>query len=578
MTAPTHESLASLLQSTHDGIDSLGRGSEREIASLSRGFEELARQTRKILEIASAIAACIEDDSITAVLPQVQILGAAARRFVETRLHATQGILETVALEARVLRKLSVVTRSQAAITLRTRVLTMLTNVEVGRLGAAGAGFQNLANELATFSTSLTVDTEELVLHTDARKPAIEATRRVLEAELPRQVAEFARIDASLGDDLKALESELNQLSAMPTQFRAGIGEIEALIGGVVSAVQFHDITRQQIEHVQEAFALIESRLNRGLKRAKPQDRSQAYAGLAIQIYQLQNIKNTVADWTLQIKRCVETILNVSCSELASIAPVVLKQEREISLKLAHIETLEQESQGYSERIRRTVGGHGSLLQFVDQHVKKSRTTRQLLHMLSLNSIVEASHLGGRANAILQIGNGITSLSADWGQVTDQSETAMQEIHLLVQRTSELMQAFSEAGDEQLREAQVQMRTCIDSLRAAAEFASGQTREIELAAKTMRDLSVGISKCGELLDASYSCIDAILHNMDALKLQLEIDHPGIKNGYDASEMEQLFAASYTTELERSILQSALQGKELPPPHQQASSGNDVELF
>ena len=578
MSVATVDSLSSILESAQGELVSLARESESEIASLSGGFEDLARQSGKMLDLASAVAACIEDESVTSVLPMVQTLGRAARRFVEARLEATNGILETVAMETRTLRRLSAVTRSQAAITLRTRVLTMLTNVEVGRLGAAGAGFQNLATELAGFSESLTADTEELVLHTDSRKPAVEAARRLLEAELPRQVEEFARIDANLGEDLTALEADLTHLSSVPARFRAGVQEIEEQIAGVVAAVQFHDITRQQLEHVHEAFALICSKIcRRGFKRAKAEERSQAYAGIAIQIYQLQNIRNTVADWTVQIKRCVEVILNVSSSELAGIAPVVLKQEQEISSKLAHIEALEQQSQSYSERIRRTVGGHESLVQFIGQHVKKSREVGQLLHLLSLNSTIEASHLGERANAILEIGNGITSLSVEWGQITDQSETAMQEILKLAQQTGELMEVFSEAGDENLREARVQMRGGLDSLRAAAAFAAGQTQAIELATKTMREMSAGIRKCGELLDASYGCIDGILRDMEAMRCELEMDYPDIRDGYDAGAMEHLFAASYTTEAERSILQAALHGKELPPV-QQACGGNDVELF
>jgi uncharacterized phage infection (PIP) family protein YhgE len=560
-------------------LESLAHGAESEIQSLTAGFEELATQSNTILRLASAIVGCIEDEGVRSVLPKVQNLGAAARRYVEARLQATNGILETVTTEVKLLRQLSTVAHNQSAIALRTRVLTMLTNIEVGRLGAAGTGFHNLATELAAFSRSLTEDTEELARHTDARRPAIEAAKRVLSAELPHLVDEFARIDLNLGDDLAALESRLTQLSEIPTQFRKSVEEIAVQISGVVAAIQSHDITRQQIEHVQEAFTLISSRMHseEGSKHDILHEGSLAYAGITIQISQLQNIKASVANWTSQIRTCMEVILRVGASDLVGISPLVLEQEREISSKLAHIELLECEGRGYSAKIRRTVGGHASLLQLVGQHVERSKAVRQLLHLLSLNSIIEADRLGTRANAILEIGNGISDLSAEWSKITDRSEDAMREILKLANQTGELMETFSEAGDETLREAQIQTRTGLDSLRAAAAFAAGQAQEIQLATRTMQAMSAGIGKSGDLLDASYGHIDAILADIQSVQRQLESDCPGVKDGYDIAEMDQLFAASYTTEVEREVLHAALHGTPLPPM-QQALGGNSIELF
>jgi hypothetical protein len=56
-----------------------------------------------------------------------------------------------------------------------------------------------------------------------------------------------------------------------------------------------------------------------------------------------------------------------------------------------------------------------------------------------------------------------------------------------------------------------------------------------------------------------------------------MDDPGVKQRYDPDEMEQLFSASYTTEMEREVLRAALRGKALPVA-QQTVAGNSVELF
>jgi hypothetical protein len=554
------------------------RASEAEIGSLTQVFEELATQTSTILSLASAIVACIEDESVVSALPKVRTLGAAAGGFVEARLRATHGILDTVATEMTLLRQLSGVSRSQSVIALKTRVLTMMTNIEVGRLGAAGTGFQYLAIELAKFSAWLTEGTDELELHTEARRLAIDATKRVLVSELPHLAGEFARIDADLGDDLKALEAGLMELFAMPTQFKICVKEIAAQIAGVIAAVQSYDITRQQLEHVHQALARMRSGMRgEGGRRWDARERSRAYAGIAIQVFQLQHINGTVANWTSQIRACMQVILKVSASELLGMGPMVFEQEREIAAKLAHVELLESQSKGYSERIRRTVGEHASLVQLIDHQVKNARVVRQLLHLLSLNSIVEASRLGAQANPILELGNGISELSVEWSRITGQSEDARQEMLKLVERIGHMMETFSEAGDETLRVAETETRGSLHSLHTAAEFAARQARDIQLALEKMQAMGIGIARSGDVLDAAYGQIEGILSSLEGAQRLLQDGHSGIEDGCDAAEMEQLYSASYTTEAEREVLHAALGGTALPVA-QAALGGNGVELF
>jgi hypothetical protein len=558
-------------------LASLARDAEQAIGPLTARFEELDAQTKLILSLASAIIQSIEDQGVHSALPKVSALGVAARGYAADRLRATNGILESVTAEANLLGQLCGVARSQSAIALRTRVLTMLTNIEVGRLGAQGAGFHNLATELARFSKSLTEDTEQLTLQTEERKPAIEATRRALSAELPQLKEEFARIDLKLEEDLAELEAGLTQITALPVQFRTGVEEIAAQVAGVIAAIQSYDITRQQIEHVQEALTSMCLRMREAGKRGNSQGISVAYAGVTIQISQLRNTRGTVAHWTAQIESCMDAILRVCASDLGGISPLVLAQDRIVRSRLADVELLEQQGQDYSRRIRTTVGGNTGLAQFLGRHVEKSNAVRHLLHLLSLNSIVEADHLGTRANAILEIGNGISGLSVEWGQIADRSDLALKEIVGLMGRNGELMETFSETGDATLRHTQAQTRSGLDCLRSVAAAAAIHEQEIEAVKGKMRAVSGCASESSVLLQASYARIDGILDDIEQVRLLFDTDHPDARHGFDADEMAAMFSASYTTQVERDVLRAALHGA-VPPPLQQDLGGNGIELF
>jgi len=504
------------LEKARNDLQALARTADSEIGSVSRGFSGLAANTDTILNLAAAIAGSAEKESVSSVLPKVQSLVTAARRFIADRLQATTGILETVTREVKLLGQLSLVTRGQAAVARETEVLSVLTNIEAARLGTVGAGFQYLAQELAEFSKSVAEDTQELLSHTDGRRAATEETRHVLSEELPRLRLELSRIETDLGNALAGVNSGLSQLSRTPVQFKACVQDIAQQIAGVVAAVQAHDITRQQIAHVQQALALISGSMREhgNAEDGAVEELPRAYAGLTIQICQLRTIKETVANWSSQIRTCMDGILRVSASEVVGIGPAVLEQGREVSSQLAYIELLEGKSQAYSERMQNTLGGLSNLMQLVGDHLEKSKSVHERLQLLTFNSIIEANRLGKQASAIMAIAKSIEGISIKWSLVTEQSRQAMQEIASLVKQTNEVMEIFSEAGGQELREAQTQTRAGLENLRTVAAFVGRKAQEMNFATEKMQARMAKIGNSSELLDACFGRFDAVLTEIE----------------------------------------------------------------
>ena len=214
------------LEKAMGDMQALARTTESEVASVAKAFAGLTGYTDIILNLAATIVACVESESVSSVLPKVRTLGAAARQLIGERLQATAGVLETVTRQVQLLRHLSSAAGGQVAIALKTRTLSVLTNIEVARLGDKGGDLQYLTGQLATFSTSLSGDTRELANKTDTRRAAIEQARVVLAAELPRLREKLGRIEIDLGNDLAVLDSNLTELSRSPVQFRASTWKI----------------------------------------------------------------------------------------------------------------------------------------------------------------------------------------------------------------------------------------------------------------------------------------------------------------------------------------------------------------
>jgi hypothetical protein len=577
VTTTEQSAVAGALKKLENELRTVVADSEKEIGTLVHGFEGLARETGLILDTAGDIVGFAESERMASVLPRVQSLGAAAKSFIQDRLAGTAGILETVTAEAALLEKLAHLTRGQRAIVRETEMLRVLTNIEVARLGEVGAGFQYLAQELDDFSRAVARSTNELTTQTDERRKAIEETRRTLKVELPQMRVDLARIDASLEADVDMVEGTLGQLRQTPVRFRACVEQIAGQVTGVVAAVQGHDITRQQIEHVCEALATIAAEPEENGTGPAANRLAEMQTGLTIQSYQLRNARETVRGWVAQIRTCLEGIAHIASSEILELAPLVLGQESTLSAQLTRIENLEAECEAGNARVQASFAGISGLLELVSEHLVRSKSVRDRLQLLMFNSIVEASHLGTRADGILEISTTIKRISAAWGEITAQSEAVTHEIRTLVGKSRAKLEAFSEGSDEVLRQAQAETHGGLGILREAAECADRRGREIQTATLALQRKIAEIGGTGERLEACFARLEATVEGIESARLKIPKDSPSASARYDTEAVERRFCRNYTTEMERVVLRAALAGGPLPVV-QQNFAGNSVELF
>jgi methyl-accepting chemotaxis protein len=543
------------------------------MGKLGSDFEGLAQETSAILETARTIVGCAESERMASVLPRVAKLGTVARAFIGERLAATAGILDTVMAEAAQLERLEQLTRGQKAIVKETGMLRVLTNIEVARLGEVGTGFQYLAVELDDFSRAVARSTNELTSLTEERRKTIEETRRTLALELPQMREGFARMEGSLENAQSLVDATLAQMYQTPARFRGCVEEVAGKIAGVVAAIQAHDITRQQIEHVQEALGTIAAGLDGGDGAAG----GAMWAGLAIQSYQLRNVQQTIEGWMTQIRTCLEGIAQIAGAELLNLSPMIMSQERVLTAQLTRIEGLEEECEAEDAKVQASFAGISGLMQLVSEHLVRSKAVRDRLQLLMFNSIVEASHLGTQADGILEISKSIKRISAAWAEITTQSEAATQEIGTLVEQSGSTLEAFSEGSYAGLREARNETEEGLAILRETAHVADTQGRDIEA---TVRALQARIAEVGRAADRLESCFGRLgtaLRSIEVAREELEKDNPAGSGDYDRAAVEERFSASYTTEMERAVLRAALEGGPLPEA-EQSFAGNSVELF
>ena len=564
------------LAGTRAGLHALAGSSESAIEIVSRAFKELAGQADAILKAAASIVACVENENLGTVLAKVRGLCSSVKAFLEHRLEAASAIIEMLKEEEKLLRRLNRVRVRQEGVAAHLKGLSVLTNVEVARLHGLGGDFELLARELSQFSKTVFEQTRELAGHTQDCERTLVETRRELSASLPQLRREMTHLVEDIGQALQTIETDLAQLESIPAQFRSSAERASQQIAGVIAAIQAHDITRQQIEHVQQALELIELKISNFGSGSK-NDSAVACAGLKIQGYQLQNIQQTVDSWTSQTARCMAGIQQLSASELVGIGPLVLDQEGELSSQLANISLLQQKSQDCSTRIEGTLRGLSSLLELINQHSGRSESIRHLLRLLTFNSLIEAHRLGRHGAAVSAIANLIKEVSLEWSEIAEQSTAHLNGILKAVRETNQTMEVFSESSGQLMRQEQLETRAALQAVRDAAAFVAKEAAQMQSVTVRMQAGLTAMGDPADQLHRSFRDFSEIQQAIESLAQRLEVDDPQLHSRCEPGELERVFAAAYTTEVERAVMKSAIQGTPLPEIAQ-TFAGNAVELF
>ena len=268
-------------------LDELARQSEKEIESVTHTFKGLAGQANTILKQAAGIVGCVEKEGVGTVLSKVQSLCMTVSDFLEKRLMAATTIIETLKSEEKLLESIDGGYASPRSHRFPSQGAECAHECGSGATGQRGRRLRDpCAGIVCVLQFGHAADAGTRRQHR-SHKQTIGETRRELAADIPRLRSDMTQMEDGIRQAMQVIETGMSQLASIPGQFRSCAEETSQQIAGVVAAIQSHDITRQQIEHVQQGLQLIESRII-AANGAYDEELPVAYAGLTIQSCQLK--------------------------------------------------------------------------------------------------------------------------------------------------------------------------------------------------------------------------------------------------------------------------------------------------
>jgi chemotaxis regulatin CheY-phosphate phosphatase CheZ len=301
-------------------LDRLPPLTEKSFLIVCANLQDLCGRLREISTNAAQAALIMSGGDALSVIEGLQsILGSMEEHLAATNRTA---VLAVAGL-GRIISELDDIHRLMANFKDRVgtlRMLKIITSIQGASLTKGAAGFQKVAADIGTLSKNV-----------QTKSAAIIDKRRELHAELEKAITMVSsledkqknltdRVVADIQHGIASLAGMHEKCAVAADHIAAHSGEMSHELSEVVMALQFHDITRQQMEHARAALAEVRDHLRKAEREATAHDFPSSLGSVcALQAAQIANSTGELRSAVVSINRNLEGVSGEAATASASV-------------------------------------------------------------------------------------------------------------------------------------------------------------------------------------------------------------------------------------------------------------------
>lgn len=228
--------------------------SEQDFLTLGSKLATCNQYSQSVTRQSSAIAGAFAGDEVRQSLNDLNIALTA----ITDRISSTEDFLNT---EMGNLREIShliseavdILTGFKRLIK-RLRIFSISTRIESERLGDSGAGFHVISQLIDDLADDVRDKFDAIRISSGKLTGIITQTMQQIVALDQKRKAESGNLAGEIDRDISFLSDKYQQAGSELTSLSELSGSISKSMSDIVASLQFHDITRQQLEHILAAL------------------------------------------------------------------------------------------------------------------------------------------------------------------------------------------------------------------------------------------------------------------------------------------------------------------------------------
>ena len=472
------------------------------------------------------------------------------------------------------------------------KLLSMLgisTRIESARLGSKGLGFSTLADDVEKLANNIVNYSGQIVDNSNDLKRYVDTASKLTSSIIATQKDLSESIFANLSRNIESMSGLTRESSLLSSRISEKTSDITDNISRAVLSMQFHDIIRQQVEHVEQAVGdMAEILRERGgqFESGELDEGSRETVGWVGDVLQLQC--SQLANSRKRFVEAVDSLLG----NLVGISEHILGIGEDIKGLMRHdaegeASALALVDQGIVE-VKNSLHefadegeGLGRLMQSVAETIgKMSSYVEEIeevgaeIELIAINASIKAAHTGDEGAALGVLASAIQRLSSEARIQTDEVTRILER----VSSSSEVLQVNASGyyDNSQVDDIVGGLESIIDTVRdmdsqSKAEFTRLRAKSDKLGEAIRRltervDFHHGVA---ETLDAAHDSLEPIRARAKEI-VPIEGDRGR------SERLRQLFER-YTMEAERDVHEAAF-GQAPALTETQDSGDEDIVLF
>lgn len=322
-----------------------------------------------------------------------------------------------------------------------------------------------------------------------------------------RHESTLNHVSSRLSEHISVLTQHRSRAADKAGDHAASLNRLTARVGEAVAALQIGDITRQRVEHIENALGTLDDYSNEHKKAASDLTRSSNTISIVLGI-QAEQLDEAISDFDEQVAGLAQTL-----GQLAEDTAAVLRENGEEAEQLfsksgtalaALIDDLreicvlfddfEKTHAGLQKITGEVAQSVGAMVAAMAEHVETIRDIELRIRMLSLNTVIQCSQLGDQGDALMVVAQNLRSLAEATVEAAESIMTELAEVDVLAQRLVERRSAAAAENVSALgqgaRDAIALFETAVGRMRVCVEtMSSAGPRTISLLDETIRSVS-----------------------------------------------------------------------------------------
>jgi uncharacterized protein YicC (UPF0701 family) len=456
------------------------------------------------------------------------------------------------------------------------RVTATLARIEAARLSTSQQNLKNLADDVRSCSESIKSRANQVLEAALSFHARIASALREFSRSDGLRQKELPALLAAVDADLDLFKTRQREAAGVSWKLSSDLNSVTADLANIATSIQFHDITRQQMEHVMEALEGL-------LPDASLQSISSSGGALVrLQNAQLKSAAAAFANSTEKIDRDLQGI-GGRVGAMAAASNRIQGPDRKGSASL--LDGMQSRFSAVARAVtdlhslecgaRATVADLENASQDMRVAVKEVQSIESQLSLLFVNGVVSATRIGAQGQVLIAIAAAIRELKTESALRSGGAETALHAIAGAIRSLAggADSEAYEASGASLLENLNARVAELQSAMEAGAHAAANVAAQADNLCANVEEAR-GHLGIGRVFSETTSHCCGLLDGVSAQAQPQEFSgQPAVGQA----------AERYTMQAERDVHQAATHGLVSPPAGGASSSApventDEVEFF